>query len=63
VLFDVAMLVASEAYLAEGLGDGGSDGGSGTGMAGIGGSGEDVVAVTLVVIGKVGGNVVGSGMV
>jgi hypothetical protein len=63
VLLDVATLVASEADLAEGLSDRGSDGGSGAGMAGIGSSGEDVVVAALVVIGKAGGNVASGGMV
>ena len=63
MLLDVATLVASEADLAEGLGDGGSDGGGGTGTAGIGGSGEDVVAAALVIVGEAGGNVVGCGTV
>ena len=63
MLLDVATLVASEADLAEGLGDGGGDGGGGAGTVGIGGSGEDVIAAALIVIGEAGGNVMGSGTV
>ena len=63
MLLDVAAAVASETDLAEGLGDRGGDGGGGVGTAGIGGSGENVIAAALVVIGEAGGNVAGGGMV
>jgi hypothetical protein len=63
VLLDVANFMASEAYLARGSRDGGVDGGIGAGLAGIGSSGEDVVAAALVVIGEAGENVTCGGTV
>jgi hypothetical protein len=61
VLLDVATLVAAEAQLAEGLGDRGSDGGVGAGLADSGNIGEDLgVVVCGGVEVKMGEKVLGS---
>jgi hypothetical protein len=61
VLLNVASLVTVEAHLAKGLGDGGSNSGSGTGLANSSDIGMDLVGAGGSV--KVDGvNVLGSGM-
>ena len=61
MLLDVALAVASEAYLAKGLGDGGSNGGSGVGLADLSNIGKDLgVAVCGSVEVKMGKKVLGS---
>ena len=61
MLLDVAMLVASEADLAEGLGDGGGNGGVGAGLADSSNIGKDLgAAVCSGVKVKAGKEVLGS---